>query len=254
MTPRSSHACWSAGGRNAPDERNRRKWPPSWRWTLPKRRRRIATGRCRPIAPEPIERGRPAPLLDLALDGAPEQVEHLGHDDHRGHPVVAEGIEDDPRVPAPDVQDVGPDVERVVQPDRLLEQVRERQERDEPVLHRRDDPVEALDRGHDVVVGQHDALRRAGRAGREDQLERLVRPPGGPTPPWRTSQSGGKSGSSGSGSAERASTVVVGKPVRRGLARVGRVAAGAQDEVAGARGLRRCPRPRRPTCAGRAGR
>ena len=38
---------------------------------------------------------------------------------------------------------------------------------------------------------------------------------GRPHAPWRTSQSGGKSGSSGSGSAERASTVVVGKPVRR---------------------------------------
>ena len=70
-------------------------------------------------------------LVDLALDGAPEQVEDLGDDDHAGHPVVAQGIEDDPRVPAAHVQDVGADVERVVQPDRLLEQVRERQQRDD---------------------------------------------------------------------------------------------------------------------------
>ena len=29
-------------------------------------------------------------LLDLALDRAPEQVEDLGDDDHRGDPVLAE--------------------------------------------------------------------------------------------------------------------------------------------------------------------
>ena len=56
--------------------------------------------------------------------------------------MVAQRVEDDPRVAAPDVQDVGADRQRVEQPDRLLEQVRQRQQRDEPVLHRRDDPVE----------------------------------------------------------------------------------------------------------------
>ena len=42
------------------------------------------------------------------------------------------------------------------------------------MLHRRNDPVERRDRGHDVVVGEHHALRRAGRTGGEDQLENLV--------------------------------------------------------------------------------
>ncbi len=126
-------------------------------------------------APQAVDERRPAALLDLAFDGAPEQVEDLRDDDHRRHPVIAQRIEDHPRVAAADVEDVGPDIERVVQPDRLLEQVRERQQRHDPVIHRRDDPVERLDRCGDVVVGEHHALRRAGRAAREDELEDLVR-------------------------------------------------------------------------------
>ena len=200
MTPRSSQACCSAGGRNAPDERNSRKWPPSCAWTLRKSSRRIANGRRRAMRSEPVDRRRPAALRDLALDGAPEQVEDLRDDDHGGDAVVAQRIEDDPRVPAPDVEHVGADVERVVQPDGLLEQVGQRQQRDEPVLHRRDDPVERLDRGDDVVVRQHHALRRAGRAAREDELEDLVRRRALPGA-WRASQSGGNSGSSAAGSA-----------------------------------------------------
>ena len=109
-----------------------------------------------------------------------------------------------------------PTDERVEQPDRLLEQVRQRQQRDDPVLHRRDDPVERLDRGDDVVVGEHHALRRAGRARGEDQLEDVGR--GG----WRPRGRAGPpspAGTSSSGSAARASTVVVGKrsrPASRG--------------------------------------
>ncbi len=53
--------------------------------------------------------------------------------------------------------------------------MREREQRDEPVLHGRHDAVERLDRRHDVVVGQHHALRCPGRAAREDELEHLVR-------------------------------------------------------------------------------
>ena len=120
----------------------------------PERHRQVARDRA-----EPVEGRRPAALVDLALDGAPEQVEDLRDDHHRGDPMVAQGIEDDPRVAAPDVQDVGPDRQRVVQPDRLLEEVRQRQQRDDAVLHRRHDPVERLDRGDDVVVGEHHALR-----------------------------------------------------------------------------------------------
>ena len=124
--------------------------------------------------PETFERGLAAALGDLALDGAPEQVEDLRDHDHRGDPVVAQRVEDDPRVAAPDIQDVRPDRERVVQPDRLLEQVRQRQQRDDPVLHRRDQAVERLDRRDLVVVGEHDALRAAGRAGGEDELEDIA--------------------------------------------------------------------------------
>ncbi len=106
-----------------------------------------------------------------------------------------------------------PDIERVVQADGLLEQVAERQERDDPVVHRRDDPVERLDGRDDVVVGQHHALRRAGRAAREDELEDLVGRRGAP---GRLAglPVGREGGSSSPGSAHSASTVVVGKSAR----------------------------------------
>ena len=55
------------------------------------------------------KRRRLAALLDLARHRAPEQVQDLRDDDHRGDPVVAQGIEDDARVAAADVQDVGAD-------------------------------------------------------------------------------------------------------------------------------------------------
>ena len=133
-------------------------------------------------AAQSIEGGGLAALLDLARDGAPEQVEDLRDDDHRGDLVVAQGIEDDARVPAADVQDVGADAQRVEQPDRLLEEVRQRQERHDPVFEVRHDRVERLDRGQDVVVGEHHALRDAGRPRREHELEDVVlvrRLPGG---------------------------------------------------------------------------
>ena len=81
-----------------------------------------------------------------------------------------ERLEDHPRVAAPHVQDVGPDIEGVEQPDGLLEQVGQRQERDHPVVHRRDHPVDRLDGRVDVVVGEHHALGRAGGPGREDEI------------------------------------------------------------------------------------
>ena len=106
-------------------------------------------------APEPFDHRGAAAFGDLALDRAPEQVEHLGHHDHARDPMVAQGIEDDPWVPAPDIEHVGADIERVEQRDRLFEQVREGEQRDDPVLHRRHDAVERLDRCDDVVVCQH---------------------------------------------------------------------------------------------------
>ena len=66
-----------------------------------------AIGQVAGDAAQAVERRRPAALVDLALDGAPEQVEDLRDDDHRRHPVVAQRIEDDPRVAAAHVQDVG---------------------------------------------------------------------------------------------------------------------------------------------------
>ena len=145
-----------------------------------------------------------------------------------------ERVEDHPRVPAPDVQHVGPDIERVVQPDGLLEQVRQRQQRHDPMVHRRDDPVERLDRRDDVVVGQHHALRRAGRAAGEDELEDLV---GGRPPPGRLARLpvGRERGSSSAGSAAQRVDRRRREVRQAGLARIGRIAARAQDQVPGAR-------------------
>ena len=157
---------------------------------------------------------RPAALVDLALDGAPEQVEDLRDDDHARDPVLAQGVEDDPRVAAADVQDVGTDIERVVQPDGLLEQVGQRQQRDEPVVHRRHDAMERLDRGDDVVMAEHDALGGPGRAAREDRARTSRRRSGRRQAACRASQSGGNAGSSAAGSAASSSTEVVGKSSR----------------------------------------
>src|SRR5262249_44065196 len=56
--------------------------------------------------PQPGERGLAMGLADLALDGAPEEVEDLRYDDHRGDLVIPQGVEDHPRVPAADIEDV----------------------------------------------------------------------------------------------------------------------------------------------------
>ena len=93
--------------------------------------------------------------------------------------------------------------------------------------------MERLDRRHDVVVGQHHALRRAGRTAREDELERLV---GGRWLP------GGLACLPVLGELR----VVIGRQgdevvedrgrelLEACVARIRRVAAGPQDEVAGA--------------------
>ena len=143
--------------------------------------------------PQALEHRRPALLCDLAFDRAPEQVEQLGHQQHRRDPVVVERLEDDPRVAASHVQDVGADIERVVQRHGLLERVRQREQRHQPVLHRLDDPVERPDAGQHVVVGEHHALGVAGRARGEHELEHLVgtraRPARRPAPPSRAGTS-----------------------------------------------------------------
>jgi hypothetical protein len=130
---------------------------------------------------EAAERRRLAGLLDLAFDRRPEQLEDLGDDDHRRRAVAADRLEDDARVSAPDVEDVGADIEGVEQGHGLLEEVRQRQQRDDAMLHRRDDAVHRPDRRDDVVVGKDHALRRAGRARREGELDDvgIGRPPPG---------------------------------------------------------------------------
>ena len=125
--------------------------------------------------PEPVEVGDLALGLDLALDGAPEEVEDLGHDEHRRHPVIADRLEDHPRIAAPHVQDVAADGQRIEQRGDLLHQVREGQERDEPVLLGRDHVVDRADGLADRPMGEHHALRIAGRAAREDDLEEILR-------------------------------------------------------------------------------
>src|SRR3954463_2085324 len=103
------------------------------------------------------------------------------------------------------------------------------------MIHRRDDAMERLDRRDDVVVGQDDALGRAGRAAREPELEGLVRGRPGPRRLTRLP-------------VLRECRVVdlglLGERVDRGrreagqteLAWIGGVAAGAEEQVAGTRG------------------
>ena len=227
----SSHACWSAGGRKAPAVANRRRPPPNCAWTLRNRSRRTAYGIRRAMPRSRIERRRPALLLDLALDRAPEQVEHLGHEDHARDPVLAQRVEDHPRVAAADVEDVGADVERVVQRDRLLERVRQRQQRHDPVLHRVDDPVERHRSGEHVGVGQHHALGIAGRPRREHELEDVGGRRARPRRQLRLPV--GREG------VVRVGGQVLddrrGEPLEPDLARVGRVAAAAEQQADGTR-------------------
>ena len=208
----SSQPCWSAGGRNAPEETNRRNWPPNCAWIAPEQPTPDWHGQAPADRAQPVERGGLAASCDLALDLAPEQVEHLGDHDHRRHAMSAQRIEDDPRTPTADVQHVRPDRQRIEQADRLLEQVRQRQDRHDAVLHRGHDPVERFDRGEDIVVGEHHALGRTRGPGREHELEQVLRrgrwPARRPAPPSRP-------GTTRPARPTRVSTVVVGNRSRR---------------------------------------
>ena len=255
MTPRSSHACWRAGGRNAPDETNSRKSPPSWRWTLPEERGGgRASGRCRAIAAAGRTGARPA-----ALRRPPARSRSRtgrgpgGRRPSRSTRCVAERLEDDPRVAAPDVQDVGADVERV---DRARPPARRG---GRAAAARRPGAPSAGRPGgtpgssaSDVVVGEHHALRRAGGARGEDQLEDVLRAGARPGATLRLPV--GRERRVVRRRRTRASTVVVGKrssPASRG--------SGASRPVPrirwrGSGRARRCPRSRPAPSAGRAGR
>ena len=178
----SSHACWSAGGRNAPAATMSRRSPPSWACTLRNSQRLRRVGEPPGDPPRPLEGRRLALLLHLALDRAPEHVDDLRDEEHGGDAVVAQAVEDDPRVSAAEVEDVRPDIHPVEQRDLLLQAVREREQRDQPVLHRLEDPVEGHRAGQRVAVRKHHALRASGGARREHELVDLVRPRAVPGP------------------------------------------------------------------------
>ena len=79
-----------------------------------------------------------------------------------------------------DEEDVRADHRAEHQHRRLLEQVRRRQQADRPVLARRQDLGDCLERRKDRAVEEHHALGVAGRAARVDHLEQRLA--GGPRP------------------------------------------------------------------------
>jgi len=169
------------------------------------------------------ERGRPALLLHLALDRAPEQVHDLGTRSNRVTRCsrMASKMTRGFRLR---VQDVCPDVERVVHAYRLLEEVRQRQQRHDPVLHRPDDPVERLGAGQHVCRGQHHALG-VPVVPEVNTSSKISSAWGAPTLP---------AGSQSDGTFVRVRGQVVdegrGEVVQPHLARVGCVAAAAEDQ------------------------
>ena len=76
-------------------------------------------------------------LVDLPGDGRPEQLESCGVTMMVCHPHLPEGLEDDPGVARADVHDLRPDHRAVEEHRRLLEQVGQRQQRDDPRCTRR---------------------------------------------------------------------------------------------------------------------
>ena len=88
--PRSSHACWTRRREEGAGRRRRAAARPrTWRGRVDRKmRRRAHIGSRRAMVRSAPEEGRPALPLDLPLERGPEQVEDLGHHDHRGHPVA----------------------------------------------------------------------------------------------------------------------------------------------------------------------
>ena len=196
----------------------------------PDRERQVARD-----APEPFDRRGAAALGDLALDRAPEQVEHLGHHDHARDPMVAQGVEDDPWVPAPDIEHVGADIERVVQrrpPVRAGARGGAARRSGAPSAARCGGTTRSMRRRCRVPAS--DALGRARGAAREHELEELI---GRRALPGRLARL----------PVGREDRVVLGRFGRQcvhrrgrevgqtGLLRIGGVAPGAEDEVTGTR-------------------
>ena len=80
----------------------------------------------------------------------------------------------------PDVQDVGPEVQGQIEPDRLLEEMGQREDGHDAVVHLRHDAMEPVHARDRVRVGQHHALGDAGCAGGEDQQVGVFRSRAGP--------------------------------------------------------------------------
>ena len=250
MTPMSSHACWSAGGRNAPAVANRRRPPPNWVWTLRNRSRRTAYG---------MRRAMPRSRLNVAVRpcfSTSRSIALQNRSSTWGTRTMLvtrcsrRRVEDDPRVAAADVQDVGADVERVVQRDGLLERVRQREQRHDPVLHRVDDPVERHGSGEHVGVGQDHALGVAGRARREHELEDVGGLRAGPRRPAAPPSRAGRCRPGRPTGPRRSRWGTARARPRAGRGRRGRCRAGGGRRPTCRRSGRRCPGP----CGRRAGR
>ena len=130
--------------------------------------------------PAALERRASTPPVDLPQQGGPEDLQDLRDQDHGGGPVVPDRLEHDPWVARADVQDVGSEVQGQVEPDRLLEQVGQREHGYDAVVHFRDDAMEPVDAGDRVLVGEHHALGSAGRTGGEHQQVRIFGNRAGP--------------------------------------------------------------------------
>ena len=124
---------------------------------------------------EALERLPPAGLVDPPLDGGVDEPQALRHDEQDRGLEVAEGPQEDDRLPAHGVDDAGPDRQRRDEPEDLLVEVRERQDRDHPVvLAERHDRGHAGGHGEQVAMAEHRPLRIAGRPAREDDLGKVV--------------------------------------------------------------------------------
>ena len=124
---------------------------------------------------EALERLAAAGLVDPPLDRGVDEPEALRHDEQDRGLEVAERPQEDDRLAAHRVDDAGAHGERRDEPQDLLVEVGERQDRDHPVVL-----AEGHDRGHgcghgeQVAVAEHRPFRIAGRPAREDDLGEVV--------------------------------------------------------------------------------
>lgn len=87
------------------------------------------------------------------------------------HAAVAEGPDEDRRLAAHGVHDAGPDGQRALEPEHLLVQVRQRQDREQSLAApERQDAGHRHGGRHQVAVAEHRPLGLAGGAAREHDL------------------------------------------------------------------------------------